>query len=198
MNINLTKLGQIAKNKIVLFLLFLAVVSVIWAVIANLQKASPTTPKEFLPATKQPVTDGKFDENAQISQSSKSELVKAKEKLPYRTIVESSTGNRITLTLYQLPGDEFTLYAEMAPIEFQSTYEDPQLPKNILDFRETATVIYNWLKENNVDSSKIFISWGSKAYVQKNAAAWLNVSLQYPNVIKKDNNFVFETEPVKQ
>lgn len=165
-------------------------------IVSNLKKARVATPKDFLPATEQPLTDGKFDQADPVSQVSKSQLAKIKDKLPYRKSILSSTGNQITISIHH-QGDEFTIYVEMFPIEFQSSYEDPDLPRNVLNFREGATFLYNWLKKNGVDPSKIFISWGSKAYIQETAREWLNESPQFPKVIKKDGNFVFESEPQK-
>ena len=191
---NLTKIRNL--RPIIAIIILVALFGFALLIVFNLKKARVVTPKDFLPATEQPLTDGKFDEAATVSQDSKAQLAKIKDKLPYRKSILSSTGDQITVSTHH-QGDEFTLYVEMFPIEFQSSYEDPNLPRNVLNFREGATFLYNWLKENDVDPSKIFISWGSKAYTQETARQWLNETPQFPKIIKRDNQFVFETEPVK-
>ena len=197
MNLSLTNLKQALPVRVAA----VAIILVILVIIIAIAIPFSTKPKREEgvppPVSQQPEVDGKLDVNAPSSQKSKTSLLRLAKSLPYRSSSRASTGNKITFSIYTKPANEYTLYVEMIPINFQSTYADPDLAQNVLDFRETAEAIFTWLQEQKVSPADLFISWGSRAYIQKAAEAWLLESPQFPKVIKKGDKFIFEKEPVK-
>jgi len=193
---NLTKLKSYYKIILALIVagLTLIIFLAVWPII---KPKSPPERVDYLPLQTQPVKEGKFDNQAPISKQSKGSIDKLKSKLPYRKIVETSTGQKIIFVIIASRIDLYTLTIEVVGIDFQSTYDDPNLAKNVLTFRETAQTIFDWMEDQGVKSNEVFITWGSRAFQQQSAEAWLNESPQYPKVIKRENQFVFEVEPDK-
>lgn len=195
MNFTLTGARKVINKKILIVLILIAVVLILAYVFStlqtNTQKSRPLLSKE------QPVTNGKFDTQAPISQKSKASLDKLKNNLPYRSTVNLTTGRTVAFVISAKPADLYALYIEIPDLNFRSDYADTNLPKNVDEFRETASSILAWIKNQEVSPNNIFISWGSKAYIQQNAEKWLNPSPQFPKVIKQNDKYVFEKEPLK-
>ncbi|HRN70305.1 MAG TPA: hypothetical protein PLS49_03900 [Candidatus Woesebacteria bacterium] len=40
-------------------------------------------------------------------------------------------------------------------------------------FLESAQQVFYWLKEQNIDTEKIIIQWGDRAFIQERSEAWL-------------------------
>lgn len=193
------------KNKLIQFrfLIIMTLVIIILGAVILIQqiqigKPSPRQVPDVPPSIKeQPVINGHFDQNAQISQNSRKAIETLAPNLPHNETIKASTGNQISFSIFTNPLDPYTLRIEILDINFRSSYDDPNLPRSIQNFRETAQTIFSWIKGFNVSPGAIFISWGDRAYIQNNAEAWLTPSAKYPNVIKEGNNFVFETAPAK-
>jgi len=144
----------------------------------------------------QPVVNGRFDPTAAISQRSKAAIDKLKPYLPIRTQLTTSTGTIITYTVFLIPKVEHTLYVDTLGIDFQSGYSDPNLPKNVQNFRDVSNAVFGFIKQHETNPGDFFVSWGlSSINSQQSAEAWLVPSDKYPNVIKKDNKYVFEKQP---
>ncbi|MBI3341773.1 hypothetical protein HY024_01490 [Candidatus Curtissbacteria bacterium] len=143
---------------------------------------------------RQPVTGGKFDEQAPVSQKSKTSIERLLPFLPYRQIITTSAGDKVTFVVIGNQKDLYDLYLETAGINFQLQKTDPDLPRNVLNLRETASTIFAWLNKQNVSQTDVFIVWGN-AVAQKSAESWLKESPQFPKVVKKGNQFVFEKQP---
>ncbi len=193
------------KNKFVRirFLIISFLIIIILATVIIIQQIHvPKTPTLQITTTspslkEQPIIDGRFDKNAPIAQHSQKSIQTLSAYLPYRNTIQTTTGQKVTFTIFINPLDQYTLYIGILGINFRSSYDDPELPKNIQDFRETANAILSWMKNYNVNPGDIFISWGDNAYIQDNAEAWLTPSAKFPNIIKEGSNFVFENVPTK-
>ncbi len=150
------------------------------------------------PLNQQPVVNGKFDPSAPASQRSKAAIDKLKPYLAYSKTITTSTGSNITFTVFTRPTENYTLRVKISNLNFQADYNDPNLPKTVQDFRETAAAIFDFMNQHGINPGDVFISWGSTpSYIQKNAEAWLVPSPQFPKVIAKNGQFVFETEPIR-
>lgn len=143
-----------------------------------------------LPVSEQPVSNGQFQESAPVSQTSKTSVEKLQPDLPYRQTITTSTGNKVTFVVLSNKRDPYTLYIETAGINYQLQPPDPDLPKNVLDFRETASTIFEWLNKQGVSQTDLFIVWGN-AIVQKSAESWLKESPEFPKVIKSGDKYEF-------
>lgn len=191
------------KNRIIPFTIAIVVILLLFAFIIFQQiTRKPTqqidTQNLPPPISSQPVVNGHFDSTAQISQRSKAGIDKLKPYLPIRTPLTTSTGSNVTYAVFLIPKVEHTLYVDMIGIDFQSTYNDPNLPKNVQNFRDVANAVLGFIKDHNANPSDIFITWGlSSAFNQQNVEAWLTLSDKFPAVVKKDNKYVFEKQPLK-
>ncbi len=191
MNLNLTTIKkEIVPITIVSVIIVLLLGIVIVQQLLKSRPSSSTT--DIIPSTKQePVIAGKFDTQAQISQKSKTAINNLKSHLPYRTEITTTTGSKIIFALYSQPENPYALYVETLNINFLLPSSDPNYPQTVQDFRDTATAVFTFMKQYSVNPADVFISWGSKKYIQDNAQLWLVVSDKLPNVIKKDNQFIF-------
>lgn len=198
MSTSLNNLRQIIGKKIVLFVLVSASLIFFLLIVTQLsKKKSAQETVSYTPIASQPVENGKFNTQAPVSQKSKTSLEKIKSQLPLTQTITTSTGTQVKVLLHAKDTDAYTLYLEIGSINFRSNGQDPMLAKNILDFRETARYVFNLLENKSINPKDIFIVWGTKAYIQQNAEAWLNESPKYPKVVKKGDAFVFEKEPQK-
>ncbi len=193
------KLSLTSVKKETLPLAILATIIIIllgFVITQQILKNRPFQTAQLPPPIKlQPVVNGKFDTNAPISQKSKASVELLKQHLPYKADFVSTTGDKITYTLYGKTIDPYTLYVDISNIDFLIPSTNPNYPKTIQDFRDTANHIFEYMKQYNANPSDVFISWGSQAYIQNNAELWLTVSDKFPPVVKKDNQYIFETPP---
>lgn len=192
----LTSVKTIVLGILVVALVIFLVAVIIFQYFLKPQPAS-RTPSEIPPSlSKQPVVDGQFDESAEVSQRSKATINALKSSLPYRTTITTSAGQEVAYVIFTDPLTPYTIYMEMLGVNFRATHEDPLLPKYVQDFRDTASDIFSWMRQQGVEPGDIFISWGDQAFIQENAEAWLVPSEKFPKVARQKNQFIFETEPV--
>lgn len=108
-------------------------------------------------------------------QTAISEIKKLQPYLPYHANLTLSNGAQVTVIISPetFQTNPWTLPVQIYGINFQSTpsQSDYHLTKNA--FRETAQQIFAWLQTKGVDSNKIYISWGEKAFIQDQAERWL-------------------------
>lgn len=201
MNLSLTNLKEKLKNARFIIIAIIIILTLLGFII--FQQIQKSQYKQQVPSDvplslkRQPVIDGKFDGKAQISQRSQKAIESLKSFLPYRKTVTTSTGQEATFAVFGRPENPYTLYIETLNINFRSTYDDPNLPKNVQDFRDAAHELILFLKMRNINPSDVFISWGSIGYIQDNAEAWLVESPAYPKVINQNGKFVFEKPPIR-
>ena len=108
MNYSLTNLRNLATKKAVILLGCFLIVAFGFIIISVLlRRLSPQEKVDYTPITTQPVIDGKFNEQADISQKSKTSLEKISSKLPHRETISTSTGNQVKIMLYKKDKDNF-------------------------------------------------------------------------------------------
>lgn len=186
------------RNLIIKQKYFAIAILIVFLIIFALVLTSKSKPKDkYLPVTQQPTVNDQFNENAAVSKTAKAEVDSLLKKLPYTQTIKTKTEKNITYQIYKRDADAYTIYIQIKGVNFRSDYTDPNLPENVQDFRDTASSVLGWISKQGVETEKIFIIWGDKAYVQENAEKWLNISPQFPNVVKREGSFVFESEPVK-
>ncbi len=190
---NLTQIRGILISKKVIITFTILLVLLVFIIPILLTQSTKITEEDFpLPVKEQPVQDGKFDDKAPISQKSKAAIESLKPYLIYRETFTTTSEQKVTFAVFTKPLDEYTLFVEIIGINFQSNHDDPLLARNVQSFRETAEKILAFIKKHDVNPQDIFISWGGQAYVQKSADVWLNVSEEYPKVIKAGDQWEFE------
>lgn len=193
MHIHLTEIRKLIINKKVLITLVILIFLLVFAIPILLNRPSKITPEDIPPLlATQPVKEGKFDSKAEVSQNSKAEIEKLKPYLVYRKTIKTVTGSNVTFAVFAKPVVEHTLFVEIMGVNFRSNHDDPQLAKNVQDFREVARNIFDFIKSHNANPQNIFISWGGFAYIQNNAEAWLKESEEFPKVIKVEDGWEFE------
>lgn len=177
----------------ILPILIVLVIIVIFSILIIFQqitrKQKPSTELNPVGLNEQPVINGKFDSSAETSQRSKTSIAQLKPSLPHRNTITTTTGAKILLAIISPDQDPYAIYVE-TNIDFLPTNEN--LTKSVVDFRETAQYVFDFIKSKNVNPEDIFFSWGSKKYIQDTAKSWLNPSNEFPKVIKQDGAFVFE------
>ena len=196
MNWNLNKL----KNKIAslkYWILAIIVIFILLAIITYQQIPRNTVQQPNIPPpiSQQPLINGRFDITAETSKTSRKTIDNLIPKLPFKRTIVTSSGQEVSYVIFVNPKDDYTLHIEIININFRDIHGSPTLPKNVLDFRDTAGDIFAWMEQNNVKPRDVFISWGDLEFVQISAEAWLLESPKYPKVIKEGENFVFEVPP---
>lgn len=107
--------------------------------------------------------------------ASKSEIAKLEGKLPYTETVTSgdiSVGIVIPEQKYQ--DNNYTLLVNLNGIDFKLPSDDNNYFENRDAFVAAATRVLGWLKQNNVDVTKIIIKWGDRTFMNDKANVWLN------------------------
>lgn len=144
------------------------------------------------PASQQPVTNGKLDVSESTVQQSKSLLDIIKPKLPYNQTITTSTGTKISYAAFLKTPDPYELYVEISGVDFTIPKDDPKFAQTIQDFRDTADSLYSFLTSNGVNPSAIYVVWADNLNNQKTAESWLNISSEFPKVIKQNGKYIFE------
>lgn len=201
MDFNLTNIKKVLGDfRFILVSAFFIFFFLIVVIFQQINKPQPpqapitTTPPSL---KEQPIVNGRLNENAAISQRAKKAIETLTPNLPYNNTIRTSTGQNVLFTIFAKPNNTHFLFIAIDNINFRSAYGDPDLPKNVQNFRETTDSIFSWMKSYNANPGDVFISWDDNAYIQNSAEAWLTESPQFPKVIKQGDNFVFEKTPVQ-
>jgi hypothetical protein len=144
------------------------------------------------PASQQPVVNGKLDISAQAVKESKNFLDIIKPKLPYDQTPTTSTGTKVSYTVFAKTPDLYTLYVAIIGVDFTIPKDDPKFAQTVQNFRDTADSLYSFLTSNGVNPSAIYIVWADNLLNQKTAESWLNVSVDFPKVVKQNGKYIFE------
>lgn len=144
------------------------------------------------PASQQPVVSGKLDISAPTVQQSKTFLETIKPKLPHKQTITTSTGSKVAFVIFTKDPDPYDLYIQIANIDFSTPKSEPNFAQTIQDFRDTADVIFSFLATNDINPSALYIIWGDTLANQKTAESWLNVSGEFPKVVKQNGKYIFE------
>ncbi len=118
---------------------------------------------------------GGADLEDQAIQASITELEKIKEHLPYFSSHTLSTGLLIDISIPDnlLENTPWILTVYITGVDYRTTDDDPQYQLNRDSFIEAAGLVLNWLESKGADTSRIYISWGDRAYEREMAEQWL-------------------------
>jgi hypothetical protein len=124
--------------------------------------------------TLNPTSGYGLDLNSPEIVSSKNEIKKISDILPYKKII---TTNGIKTDIFIPPAtlleNEWTLSVDIYGIDYEIGENDPDYLKNKQAFIAAAQDIYFWLKSNGVATENIIIQWGDRAYIQDKSEQWL-------------------------
>ena len=149
----------------------------------GLTQPTPTKqPKKVLPPVIEQVPiapieqGGGIDENSEIIRSSKAEIQKLYQYLPYSLDFVSSTGVEISIILPEqsLQTNSWTLTAQIFGINYNTSPEQPDYESMRKSFIEASALIFAWVYKNNANPERILFNWGSDALIQEQAETWLS------------------------
>ena len=116
------------------------------------------------------------DLKAPLIKNSTREIEKLYRFLPLNQEVRLSTGLTVSIVIpaQNLQNNPWTLTVQIFGIDYEVPQSDPSylLMKN--SFQEAAKVVFNWIKNNNVNLQNVIISWGDRQFIQDRAEEWLN------------------------
>lgn len=145
------------------------------------------------PASQQPVINGKIDTAALPVQQSKNSLDLLKPHLPFNQTITTSTGTKVVFSVFtKTPDDPYSLYVAINGVDFTTPKEAVNYPQTVQDFRDTSDAVFNFITKSGVDPSTLFITWAYLLPNQKTAESWLNISSEFPRVVKQNGKYVFE------
>lgn len=145
------------------------------------------------PASRQPVVNGKLDTSAIPVQQSKNSLDLLKPHLPFNQTITTSTGTKVTFSIFsKTPDDPYSLYVAIGGVDFTTPKGAANYAQTVQDFRDTTNTVFSFITRNGVDPSTLYITWADLLPNQKAAESWLNVSSQFPKVVKQNGKYVFE------
>lgn len=146
-----------------------------------------------LPASRQPVVGGKLDTSALPVQQSKNSLDLLKPHLPFNRTITTSTGTKVAFSIFsKTPDDPYSLYVAIGGVNFAVQKEATNYAQTIQDFRDTSDAVFTFITQNGVNPSMLYITWADLLPNQKTAESWLNVSGEFPRVVKQNGKYVFE------
>lgn len=196
MAMNLTDLRTTLVTKKVWMYIVGALILMVVVITFFATKGATITAEDIPPSVnQQPVVNGTLDKEASQSVASKTGIEKIAKKLPHREVFKTSTGSSVTYSIFSKPTDPYSIYVETIGISFELADNDPDLPLNVQNFRDTSQEILKFLKGSGIKTNETFIIWGSTSKAQYYAENWLTESPRYPKVIKKDTTWQFETPP---
>lgn len=183
-------------NKVVIFItaIIIIIVSLIVVIfLSSLKKPLPTIPslisptpfplptnlypKKVLEIPSLPPEKGVgVDTQAKSVKDSEAEINKIYSFLPYQNNLTLTTGVKVEILI---PSKEFqdipwVLRASINGIVYNAA--DPSNPDYTLmknSFREASSIVLSFLKEKGVDTSKVYISWGDREFIQTASERWL-------------------------
>lgn len=145
------------------------------------------------PASRQPVVNGKLDTQALPVQQSKNSLSLLKPHLPNSQNITTSTGTKVAFSIFtKTPDDPYSLYIAISGVDFTTPKGAVNYAQTAQDFRDTSDAVFNFIAQNGVDPSTLYITWADNLPNQKTAESWLNISSELPKVIKQNDKYIFE------
>ncbi|MBP7832792.1 MAG: hypothetical protein KA035_03415 [Candidatus Levybacteria bacterium] len=136
----------------------------------------PDAPEStLLLPTNPPSEGGGVNTSAPTVQTSTSEIRKVYPLLPYTQQLTLSTGLTVDVFVSDtnMNSRPWVLPISIEGIDYNASEGTPEYTQSRASFREAALKTLEWLKQQGVDTSKIFVSWGDRAYIQDKAEEWL-------------------------
>lgn len=113
--------------------------------------------------------------SAPKTQASIQEIEKLNTALPFRDSFVSSTNIPVQIYIPHInpDGTNWVLPVEITGINYQVMTGDSSYTSMKQSFQEAVKIVFDFLDKNNIDRSKVFVSWGDRAYIQDQAQNWL-------------------------
>lgn len=123
-----------------------------------------------------PEKGGGLDINSPVMQNSIEELQKLDPYLPFAEDITLSTGVRVSILIPEknLQITPWTLTAGVYGINYDTSPGQADYVTTKESFKEAAKIIFAWIRSHNADPEKILFTWGTRAYIQDQAEAWLS------------------------
>lgn len=115
------------------------------------------------------------DLESPVVQTSIAEIEKLYPYLPYLRDYQVSTGLTVSIVIpaKDLQGSPWTLLVQIFGIDYNVPSGSEEYERMKTSFLEAANSVFEWMRSNQVDPQKIFISWGDRALIQDRAEEWL-------------------------
>jgi hypothetical protein len=116
-----------------------------------------------------------IDTQSQPVEESQGEIDKLTPYLPYEDSFDLLTGVKVSVLIPQqkYQNNPWTLTVQIFGINYNSSPDQPDYIQMRASFKEASSKVFAWMKSKGANPEKIFISWGDKEFIQKNAEDWL-------------------------
>ncbi len=136
----------------------------------------PNVPEStLLLPTNPPEVGGGINTSAPTVEMSTAEIRKVYPLLPYTQQLTLSTGLPVEVFVSDtnMNSRPWVLPVFIAGVDYNAPEGTSEYTLARASFREAALEILDWLQLHDVDTNKIFINWGDRAYIQDRAEEWL-------------------------
>lgn len=116
------------------------------------------------------------DIQSNFIQESISTIASLDQYLPYQKILTTEDGVDIEVLIVstKFTDNNWTLNAFVFGPDYQIPNDNPQYPVMKKAFLIGVDNVFTFLKEKNVDTSKVIIQWGDRKFVRDRAKEWLD------------------------
>lgn len=112
---------------------------------------------------------------AEALTASQKEIDRVRSQLPYFQDHTLSNGKTVKINLHRLDPADAVMAIEVYGIDYQVPPNHPECAIERDLFREAAGIALSWLREHEVDTGRIFVSWYSRAPIAQRAEQWLGI-----------------------
>lgn len=136
----------------------------------------PEAPEStLLLPTNPPSQGGGVNTNAPTVEVSTAEIRKVYPLLPYTQQLSLSTGLTVDVFIADtnMNSRPWVLPISIEGIDYNAVEGTTEYTLSRASFREASLKTLEWLQQQGVNTSKIFVSWGDRAYIQDRAEEWL-------------------------
>lgn len=117
-----------------------------------------------------------IDLKSSVIQNSLKEIKKLSPgRLPYIKKLSLSTGQSVEVVIppRNLEAYPWILTVQIFGLNYQTVAGEADYETMEKSFHEAARYVFNWMRDNGAEPTKILINWGDKAYIQETADQWL-------------------------
>ncbi len=107
--------------------------------------------------------------------SSKTEISKLSEKLPFNKKITTSKGLSIEIMIpeQKLQDNDFSLTVYIFGINYEVENDSRDYLIQKVSFQEGAKEVFSFLKQNNIDVTNLIVRWGDRKKIRDKAENWL-------------------------
>ena len=118
-----------------------------------------------------PFTPGRgWDMNSPLIKASQAEISKLSSSLPHRNKLRTASGRDIDISI---TGLQHSLDISIYNVQYNAINPmDKDYDVMRSTFLEGAYHVLSWLRSKGIDTSKIIVSWGDRAYIRSSADIW--------------------------